>query len=498
MRLSREEQSQLNLRFPKDIELSLGNHLSGKVQADLYEVLPVGKPSFLWITYFKNTHAAIIVFKTSHGYKFEPISACFVDKLAYGTILKGTYFTRPKTNEEYYKFFCADDILYYCGKNLDNMSEMNMFNKLSLITRIFENKEIDNIHGINTLLNISMPIFANDYTIAQSYLGALPYPTYGIRFIKFDEKTSFGVQPGMVKTNLEERSVFVVRANIEPDSYTIFAKDYKFHEKRESSNEDLTVFSNHYGNMRKVGLCLIPSYQESIRMNMLFRNIKENISIDAIEESDDEDDFEDIEPTKYLLPDVEYKLYCYFSMKTGRWIPEGIAPENAEISPMPKSKVFLPKAKGKGRSFNGKFNKGNTYNGNSVQQQSQSQSYNTIMHTNTNENERYTTDKGSYGNKKNTYYRNLKVDVNTNKYNTRNCAIDNGLNTNMVPRHNRNIKNYEKYSPFQPFSKSPSPTKSFKGFSPYMHSKMNQNNGVQESGNTPRNNRYSPQFVSRY
>ena len=41
-----------------------------------------------------------------------------------------------------------------------------------------------------------------------------------------------------------------------------------------------------------IGLAHIPDYNTSVMMNKLFRNIKENDNLDAIEESDDEADFE--------------------------------------------------------------------------------------------------------------------------------------------------------------------------------------------------------------
>ena len=56
-------------------------------------------------------------------------------------------------------------------------------------------------------------------------------------------------------------------------------------------------------------------------MNSLFRNIKENNSLDAIEESDDENDFENENDAKYVFLNRSYKMNCLFNSRFKKWIP---------------------------------------------------------------------------------------------------------------------------------------------------------------------------------
>jgi hypothetical protein len=56
-------------------------------------------------------------------------------------------------------------------------------------------------------------------------------------------------------------------------------------------------------------------------MNSLFRNIPENTCLDKVEESDDEDDFENIQETKYVDLDRKILMECKFDPKFRRWIP---------------------------------------------------------------------------------------------------------------------------------------------------------------------------------
>ena len=57
-------------------------------------------------------------------------------------------------------------------------------------------------------------------------------------------------------------------------------------------------------------------------MNKLFRNIKENDNLDYIEESDDEDDFQNTEPDKYVKLQKSLQIECIFNSKFKGWIPK--------------------------------------------------------------------------------------------------------------------------------------------------------------------------------
>ena len=66
---------------------------------------------------------------------------------------------------------------------------------------------------------------------------------------------------------------------------------------------------------------LIPDQQTSKMMNSIFRKIPENDSLDKIEESDDEEDFENISENKYLKTQQPLLMECRFHYKFRKWIP---------------------------------------------------------------------------------------------------------------------------------------------------------------------------------
>ena len=65
--------------------------------------------------------------------------------------------------------------------------------------------------------------------------------------------------------------------------------------------------------------------------NKLFRIIKENYNLDALEESDDEEEFENENIDKFVHLDRSYKMVCQFNHKFKKWIPIKLADECANI-----------------------------------------------------------------------------------------------------------------------------------------------------------------------
>ena len=69
------------------------------------------------------------------------------------------------------------------------------------------------------------------------------------------------------------------------------------------------------------GVAGIPNFKTSIFMNSIFRKIKENENLDAIEESDDEDDFQDIAEDKFVDLNKIELMECVFHTKFKKWVP---------------------------------------------------------------------------------------------------------------------------------------------------------------------------------
>ena len=70
-----------------------------------------------------------------------------------------------------------------------------------------------------------------------------------------------------------------------------------------------------------VDVAYIPDYKTSVKMNRLFRNIKENENLDALEESDDEEEFENEKEDRFVDLEKVLKMQCYLHSKFRKWVP---------------------------------------------------------------------------------------------------------------------------------------------------------------------------------
>ena len=97
-------------------------------------------------------------------------------------------------------------------------------------------------------------------------------------------------------------TIFKVQADIQFDIYHLFAY----------GKNKMPIYYD---------LAYIPNYKSSIMMNGLFRNIRENNNLDFIEESDDEEDFQNMAIDKYVDINKTLLMEFTFNSKFKRWVP---------------------------------------------------------------------------------------------------------------------------------------------------------------------------------
>ena len=66
-------------------------------------------------------------------------------------------------------------------------------------------------------------------------------------------------------------------------------------------------------------------------MNRLFRKIKENENLDALEESDEEEEFENDKEDRHVYLEREYSMQCSYHYKFKKWVPIKIVNESFPI-----------------------------------------------------------------------------------------------------------------------------------------------------------------------
>lgn len=314
--------SELLPEFPS-IKLSYGSTIHKKVfNASVILAIPSGNKFYAWFTTYKTQNVCILI-ELSSNLQILGATIChtsFTNKLSYGTVLFGTLFTYSKN-----ECFSVEDIFYYKGENLENY---NYSQKLELMKELFS-KEI-RMDAINSqFLIFGLPFMSDDFVAVLSTIQNLPYHSSTIQFRFLDgPKTNQTFNMNYIKPRAEylEKGkpqlafgtariiVFKVTADIKTDIYKLFTLES--------------------GDFQYYDIACIPTFSSSVMMNKLFRNIKENGNLDALEESDDEIEFENTMEDKFVFLDRSYFMVCELHPKFRKWIPIKIADNNCVVSSM--------------------------------------------------------------------------------------------------------------------------------------------------------------------
>lgn len=289
--LQYDEKIDVLRKFPK-IELSYEKTIHKKVHSsNLYITIPKGPKYFAWFQYFKNCQVCFFL-KLYKRKKIEDIiirTCCFHPSLCFGTgtILYGTMFMENC-------FFNVEDIFFF--KNRD-VSHQNQYEKFNILEDLFSSyiKQYA-FHSSNIVFGL--PMMHTNYNKLRTMIHTAPYKLYCIQHRLLYKKSIF-LNERIVSD--KQFALFFVKSDVVTDIYWLYCKKNGFVEKYSIAN--------------------IPNFKTSVLMNSLFRNIKENRNLDALEESDDEEEFENIRDDKYVYLDKIICMKCVYCSRYNRWTP---------------------------------------------------------------------------------------------------------------------------------------------------------------------------------
>ena len=75
-------------------------------------------------------------------------------------------------------------------------------------------------------------------------------------------------------------------------------------------------------------------------MNKIFRKIIENINLDYLEESEDEETFENVDENKFVNLEKEYYFKCYYNRRFKKWVPKYIVDSWDNCNIITKKELF--------------------------------------------------------------------------------------------------------------------------------------------------------------
>lgn len=329
--LTHNESHAVLQRFPK-FELSYETIPHKKVlpKYNLCIAVPSGTKAYAWFTHFGDDDVCFVM-ETNKEKKIHKVSymtihtESFLD-ICLGTILYGTF-----TNNA----FIVEDIYFFKGIAI---FQNTMAEKLGVLEIVFQDCAKTNINFL-----FSVCIWSVQHTCEFDCLYDIPkkytdkYPIHHIQYRclnvispymnVYPAKKNFGIggmsnaftsqelfvpmRATFGKPIYKETAIFKVFADIQYDIYRLYGY----------SNKGLVYYNIAY----------ISNYKTSVFMNKIFRKIKENDSLDAIEESDDEEEFQNIECDKFVDLKKSVLMECRFHQKFKKWIPLKIVSPKSKI-----------------------------------------------------------------------------------------------------------------------------------------------------------------------
>ena len=304
MKLSVREQTDILKGFPK-FELSYEKRLHKKVQTDIYLTIPKGKKYFAWFTTYKRQNICYLLEIDRKYNSIENISiniSSFDKSLCSGkgTVLYGTIFSINKQ-----KFFNIENIYYSKGNSLIYYTQYKKFKE---ITTLMKN-DIKQVAYLKNTIIFGTPIIDTNYYNLKNKLEQLPYDLYCIQYRLLHKNKPFLNE--FVKLDKIIYKVFLIKPTIIDDIYELYFENGE--------------------KIEKYKVACVPDYKTSVLMNSIFRTIKENSNLDLLEESDDEEEFENINLDKFVNLEKEIKMKCVFVKKFDSWKPIEISKD--KISP---------------------------------------------------------------------------------------------------------------------------------------------------------------------
>ena len=346
-----EDKESILKNFP-NIKLSYENIIHNKVESvtnkyDLYFAIPCGKKCFAWFTCYKNKNVCFIM-QLMENKKISEIkiyNCIFNNDLVYGngTILYGTHFNYSQNN-----FFSIENIFYFKGKDITNC---DWYKKLSFMHNLFLS-DIQQKAYSNKYIVFGLPLLSSSILELKKCIDSVHFKIYNIQFRNFNKINTFDsilyknldinsfkneatttiVNPpsSLLTPQIKQEKVYPQK-NINKDYKVKAYSQQVFKIKPDIQNDIYHLYCLNNEKEVYYKVAYIPDFKTSVIMNKLFRNIKENDNLDLLEESDDEEEFENEREDRFVHLNTEYKMVCGFNYKFKKWYPITLAQDKLKI-----------------------------------------------------------------------------------------------------------------------------------------------------------------------
>lgn len=337
MKMEQSKMFELLKRFP-DVGLPYESTVTPTnvtPQYDVYLEIPKAKKYFVWFTYYGDSNVCFLlelnkeraVVSATHSLNVE-----FDRNLSFGTVLYGSLLENNTIDSNFsQQSFIVEDILMFKGINLNTSFLIEKINYIIEVLKLIDQSDIlffvvsiKKIHSPATAVQLPLPVISVPL-----------YPVHHYQYRSFSHKCPYLNSKTPEPLNVFiETAINAVKPSRNVSQYSIITPTIKNYSKpqyrlkttflisAESIYDIYSLFAvDKSGRMAFYDYAYIPNLKSSVYMNNHFRNIKENRNIDYIEESDDEDDFQNMDCNKYVQQQKRLVFDCVFHNKFKRWIP---------------------------------------------------------------------------------------------------------------------------------------------------------------------------------
>ena len=357
MELTQQQLHRILQRFPS-FELSYETLTHKKVPSN-YDIclgVPAGRKYFLWHTFYRNRDVTYLMElnKEKRIVRATVTHTDFSSECHIGTILYGSLVcdqTDPLSKQILAPFFVIEDVYFYKGVPLKHLC---FAEKTYILKELFDQEKSHNPYDNgNETKQAYTPVYLPYIWHASKPPPIFPYTVHHIQYRECARicpylNVIYGLRepvhpvitpkpqvqseiyisqyiPDFGKPQYKYPTIFRVTADVQYDIYHLYACGQHKQTER-GHNTRLDSFANIY-----YDVAYIPNYKKSVFMNGLFRNIRENRNLDYIEESDDEEDFENTREDKYVDLKKELFMECSFHTKFKRWVPIRVVDKREKI-----------------------------------------------------------------------------------------------------------------------------------------------------------------------
>ena len=349
-----------------NIKLSYDTIIHKKVlNYNMVFAIPHGKKCFMWFCMCNGKSTCLMVemdYNNKKMVKFiKPIQTSFSSILCEdrGTIFYGTWFEHLGNS-----FFSMEELVMYKGKSVF-FQYGELISKINKLCFILKN-ELNQVSYNQTYIVFGLPIIAHkEHDNIDQILGTISYKLNALKYCNHSGAYIMPIKYYFEKENeikQEKTQINALQDVFMPKQYKSFEKNNNnntihnntIHNKNNANNNNIhnnnTIHTNTIHNTINknnkqykkrlivkpdiqcdvyhlyerdtyIGIACIPDYKTSIWMNDLFRKIKENRNMDFLEESDDEEEFENVDVDKFVYLNKQYYIECIFNYKFKKWIP---------------------------------------------------------------------------------------------------------------------------------------------------------------------------------